>query len=318
MRIPILLCLALVTCSFGQTPETTRYENLPGVALYSNGYLLSWDSPNYTEVTVYSRDSRRMYSKPQHQDGVLYNNAWAVDSDGVTAGAYTQRQPWKGRLDFLDASGKVKRSVDTGSYIAQHVVFAPDHTLWTVGFIAGNDGCKGDFNVLHHYARSGEELGQALHWSQIAGNQNSYTALQPFLGGRQLHASNDRIGFVSRSDDGTNSNTWIEVSFSGDLLGIYGLGSVAESNYFPIAMTANGGVYATVYKDTHFDGWATLDRTTRTWHKVSGFPEGKLIGSDGEKLIFARRNETETILQSVLPGSQETAVLRSKLIAEAH
>jgi hypothetical protein len=302
--IPISLCLAFATCSFGQTPETTRYENLPGVALYSNGYLLSWDSPNYTEVTVYGRDSRRMYSKPQHKDDVFHNNAWAIDSDGVTAGVYTQRDPWKGRLDLLDASGNVKRSVDTGSYIGQHVVFAPDHTLWTVGFIAGNDGSKEDFNVLHHYARSGEELGQALHWSQIAGNQNTYTALQLFHGGRQLHASNDRIGFVSRSDDGTNSNTWIEVSFSGDLLGIYGLGSnVGESSYFPVAMTADGGVYATVYEDKQFDGWATLDRSERTWRKVSGFPEGKLIGSEGKKLIFARRNETETILQSVLPSS---------------
>jgi hypothetical protein len=59
-----------------------------------------------------------MYSKPQQEDGVLHNNAWAIDSDGVTAGVYTQRHPWKGRLDFLDASGNLKPNVDTGSYIA--------------------------------------------------------------------------------------------------------------------------------------------------------------------------------------------------------
>jgi hypothetical protein len=242
--IRISICLAFAVWSFGQTTETIRYENLPGTVLYSNGYLLGWDSPNYTEATIYGRDHKPIYSKPEREGSLAYNNAWAIDSDGVTAGVYTQRRPWKGRLDLLDSIGNVKASVDTGAYIPQHVVFAPDHTLWTVGSIAGNDGRKGDFNVLRHYSRNGEELGQALKWSQIAGNQNSYTALQLFHGGRQLYAAQDRIAFLSRSD----SDTWIEVSFSGELLGIYDLGNAADGSYVPAAMTADGDVYAMAYK----------------------------------------------------------------------
>ena len=165
----ISLCLAGALWSFGQTPETIRFENLPGTVVYSNGYLVSWDSPHYTEATFYGRDGKPIYSKPEREGSLAYNNAWAVDADGVTAGVYTQQRPWKGRLDLLDANGNVKASVDTGAYIAQHVVFAQDHTLWTVGFIAGNDGSKGDFDVLRHYSRGGEELGRALPWSQLQG-----------------------------------------------------------------------------------------------------------------------------------------------------
>ena len=302
----ISLCLAGALWSFGQTPETIRYENLPGVVLYSNGYLVSWDSPQYTKATIFGPDGRLMYSKPQREGSLVYNNAWAVDSDGVSAGVYRQRSPWKGRLDILDATGKVKAKLDTESYLAQHVVFAPDHTLWTVGFIAGNDGSKGDFDVLRHYSRSAEELGRALRWSQIAGGHNSYTALQPYIGGRQLYASNDRIGFLSRSDDGVSSNTWIEVSFSGELLGIYGLGRPAERIYVPAAMTSDGNVYAMTYRNKQFDGWATLNRAEKIWQSVSGLPQDKPIGSQGQKLVFARRHQNATTLQFLSLASLRT------------
>jgi hypothetical protein len=53
--IRISSCLAFAVLSFGQTSETIRYENLPGTVLYSNGYLLGWDSPNYTEATIMPR-----------------------------------------------------------------------------------------------------------------------------------------------------------------------------------------------------------------------------------------------------------------------
>jgi hypothetical protein len=38
---PILLPLILVMRCAGQTPITAQYENLPGAALYENGYLFS-------------------------------------------------------------------------------------------------------------------------------------------------------------------------------------------------------------------------------------------------------------------------------------
>ena len=298
--LPILLPLAFVIRCAGQTPAVAQYKGLPGVALYSNGYLLSWDNPEFSQVTVCGRDTQPAYSVAEHKDGT-YHVAWTVDSDGVAAGVYTVRQAWEGRIDLLDPSGRLTRTIDTGSYIPEHVVFAPDHSIWTVGFKGGNDGSKGDFSVLHHYARSGEELGQALLWSQIAGDRNSYTALAPLIGGRLLFAGNDRIGFQSHTHYG--HDTWTEVSFSGILLGNYDLESYAVVSYWPIAMTAGGTVYASIYQDKRFQGWAVLDRANKAWQKIAGSPKGEIIGAEGDNLVFSRREGDWTILQFVPSGS---------------
>ncbi len=295
---PLFLLLTFVVGCAAQTPATLQYEALPGVAAYSSGYLFSWNNPQYTEITFYHRDSNPVYSVIEHKDGV-YHVGWAVDSDGVAAGVYETRPHWEGRIDLFDASGKRIRTINTGSYIPQRVVFAPDHTLWTVSYEAGNDGSKKDFNVLHHYARTGEELGQMLPWSQIAGDHNSYTALQPIVGSRWMYAADDRIGFEALSNYG--NDTWIEVSYSGVLLGKYDLGQAPC--YEPLAMTATGAVYAAIYKDSQFDGWAALDRSHKAWHKVTGYPNGRIIGSDGENLVFSMREGASTILQFVPRGT---------------
>src|SRR6185437_11990721 len=157
----------------------------------------------------------------------------------------------------------------------------------------------------------------ALPWSQIAGDYNSYTALQPIIGGRWFYAGNDRLGFEPRLHYGRG--TWVEVSFSGVLLGKYDLGGLGEPYHDPVAMTADGSVYAAIYKDDRFDGWATLDRSKQAWHKVSGYPKGRIIGSDGENLVFSKRDGAWTILQFVPSDSlrfekvqQETAALVTK------
>src|SRR5690348_14477495 len=128
---PLFLLLAFVLGGVAQTPATIQYEALPGVAAYSSGYLFSWNSPQYSEITFYHRNPQPVYSVIEHSDGI-YHVGWAVDSDGVAAGVYEDRTPWEGRIDLFDASGKRIRTINTGSYIPESVAFAPDHTLWTV------------------------------------------------------------------------------------------------------------------------------------------------------------------------------------------
>ena len=83
--------------------------------------------------------------------------------------------------------------IDTNSYCPQQVVFAPDHTIWTAGFKTGNDGAE-DFKILHHYARTEEELGQALSWAQIGGALKQ-PGIESIGGGQFLYVANDRIGW---------------------------------------------------------------------------------------------------------------------------
>jgi hypothetical protein len=121
------------------------------------------------------------------------------------------------------------------------------------------------------------------------------------VGGRWLFASKDRLGFVSLQSP--RHNTWIEVGYGGNLLGLYELNSEGGLSYEAPAMTAASGVYARIWKDRQSGWWVVLDRATKSWHKVMGYPRGELIGAEGDYLIFSRREGGWTVLHSVLSGS---------------
>ena len=70
---------------------------------------------------------------------------WAVDS--VVARANRSRESMEGRIDLLDLTSDVTRTIHTGSYTPQQVAFAPDNTIWTAGYNAGNDEGR-DFGTI--------------------------------------------------------------------------------------------------------------------------------------------------------------------------
>jgi hypothetical protein len=140
-----------------------------------------------------------------------------------------------------------------------------------------------------------------LPWSQIAGDFNARNALQLCLGAELLYMGTDRIGFQARLK--YDQATWVEVGTAGNLLGTYDLGRFRELDYYPSAMTARGSVYARIYKYDKPDGWAVLDRSTKTWRKVKGYPKGVIIGADGENLIFSEHDTAWTVLHSVPTAS---------------
>ena len=299
-----LFSLAIAIPCASQVPDDPQYVGSLIVPAYYGGYILDWDGPMHTKVTVYNSDTKPAYSAPSHGPGDIRYLVWAIDPDGTGARAYQVRVPHdlEGRIDLLDSAGQPTLTVKTGSYLPQRLAFAPDHTLWTVGYNDGYERREENFPVIHHYARTGEALGKALPWSQIAGEVNAYTALQLIVGGRWLFASNDRLGFIMLH---SGYWTWIEVGYGGNLLGTYDLSRNGELNE-PIAITASNGVYARIWKDKRFNGWAVLDRAKGSWRRVTGFPKGRIIGSEGDNLIFARQDEGWTVLHSVSPGSLQT------------
>ncbi len=293
----LLLSLALISACVAQPPVTAQYENLPGVAIYNNGYLLSWDTPQYTRVALYDRDAKLAYIVPERKSDSS-DITWAVDSDGVVGGAYVRGRPSEGYIDLLDSFGNVTLTINTGSHIPQQLVFAPDHTIWTGGYNEANRGTQ-DFNVLHHYARTGEELGQALPWSQISGDF-SHPVIGTMLGGQLLYVANDRIGWNAALHPG--SRTWIEVSFSGVFLGKYDLKTTDGLSLFPVAMTASGNAYAMIFK-SHSARFAVLDRSKGAWQKLVGDPGGVIIGSEGDNLVFLKTDGARTTLRFAPSGS---------------
>jgi hypothetical protein len=275
---------------FSLVATLAQYENLPGVPLYSNGYLLSWDSPFYAQFTLYGPDARPAFSAPERTDA--YQITWAVDSDGTVAAAYSPNRLREGHIDLLDHTGIVTGTIKTGSYIPQQVAFAPDHTIWAACYNAQRQPGQ-DFNVLHHHARTGEELGQALSFTQIGGDLK-HPVIESPRGSSLLYISNDRLGWNEALH--TGSRTWTEVSFSGAILGKYELKTPDGLSLWPDAMTAGGRVYARIIKSRDAARFAVLYRSKGVWEKVVGDPGGILIGSQGDNLVFAQVNGTTTTL----------------------
>jgi hypothetical protein len=264
---------------------------------YENGYVLGWDNAlTYKALTLYRADAKPLYTVPVDGPDSHRYFVWAADSDGLAVRAYHNRH-FQGRIDLLDAAGKLGRTIDTGSYIATRLIFAPDHDIWTVGFIYPHNSSSADFNVVRHYARTGEKLGEAVPWSEIEGQNNAYTALQSIIGASWMFAASDRIGFVALSNWG--SSKWVEVAFSGNLLGQYDLGSYDHECFSPHAMTANGNMYGLISKDRTLAGYGVLDRAKGSWVAVAGCPKGLLIGADGDRLVFAERTAGVKFLHKV-------------------
>lgn len=297
--LPLLLGLVSVSVGAGQNRVAVEYKDLPGVAIYNNGYLLSWDSPQYTSVSLYDRDGKLAFIVPERKDDSS-DIMWAVDSDGVVAGAYVRGRPSQGYIDLLDPFGNIASTINTGSYTPRQVAFAPDHTLWTVGYNGKTFGTD-DFNVLHHYARTGEELGQELPWSQISGDVQ-HPGVDAIRGGQLLYVAKDRIGWNAALHF-RSPRTWVEVSFSGTVLGKYNLTMSGARYLWPVAMTADGNVYARfANRDGQLIGYATLDRSQGIWRKVSGNPVGIPIGSDGDNVAFLKRDPPSATLQLISSG----------------
>lgn len=121
-------------------------------------------------------------------------------------------------------------------------------------------------------------------------------------GGQLLYPANDRIGWNAALHPG--HRTWIEVSFSGALLAKYDLKTSDGTALWAVAMTASGNVYARIVsKNPNLRGLVTLDRSQGVWRRVTGYPSGALIGSDGDNLVFSNWDENSTTLQFVPSGA---------------
>lgn len=99
------------------------------------GTFFGWDSPD-TQVTIYGPHTKAVYSSRLQQGKRLNYFVWAVDSGGMAARAYELHDDrnGEGRIDLLDRGGRPIHTIVTGAYTPEHLTFAPDHTIWTVGY----------------------------------------------------------------------------------------------------------------------------------------------------------------------------------------
>ena len=244
---------------------------------FENGYLAVYDVDS--SALIYAPDGSLAFRFVPPR-GSVHNVA--VDVDGVTAFALANLgHVDHGAISIVDARGTETQWIDTGDYVPSGLSFAPDHSLWAIGWKRelSSDTELPQYEILRHYARDGRELGRYLPRSSFAAEFAAGGPHPPAMGatgGWDLRVAGGRIGAWLRAK---NETLWVEADMSGKELGRW----LLDGN--PSAIIADGTVYAGTAK-----GILALDRGSGQWRPTAlHVPEGILLGAQGAQLVFAIR-----------------------------
>jgi hypothetical protein len=302
MRLPFLfLAATLCNTAFAAESREVYYQGflVPQsiVPTFDKGYLLVYD---FEKIDVYAPDGSPLYSVSAEVPNARIANIQnaAADMEGTMAGAvyYSRGRTRGGGIVLFDRAGKQTRFFDTTPYLPTQVCFAPDHTIWTLGWQGFEASIKkDDYFILRNYSQDGHELGTFLSRSSFEPEPDP---VGPTTGLWQLRIMNGRIGalFYASSILGPGEKSrpmqWIELDLKGKVLGRWEVGA----EWSPEAFTQSGALY------THTaDGVLLFDRSTKAWRRVAGTPPGFLVGADGDSLVFEVRG---TSILRWVPSSQ--------------
>ena len=161
-------------------------------------------------------------------DGTIAISVRCADQDGRTAFSIIWLQP----------NGDVIRAVKMDSFIAYHIIFAPDGTLWVAG--RGADSLLQEpaaYDMLRKFDASGKLL--ASYLPRSAGPTSWVPGANSFLA-----ATTDRMGVYSVPD-----NQWIEVASNGQVLGKWTIGGFPpNSRVTGAAFGLRGGGYISIVR----------------------------------------------------------------------
>src|SRR5579863_3652260 len=294
MRLPWLLFAAtLCNTAFSAEPREVYYQGFLTprniTPTFDRGYLFVYDFLH--KIDVYAPDGSALFSvSAQVPNATIVNmdNA-AADTDGTIVGAVEYfgdggNRSSGGGIALFDRSGKQTRFFDTGRYLPTQVCFAPDHTIWSLGWRGDKASHEtDDYFVLRNYSKDGQEIGAFLPRSSFEPEPDP---IGPMIGLWELRIINDRIGavFYASSTLGPSRKPrpmqWIEVDLKGKVLGRWEVGT----EWLPRAFTQSGALYT-----QNGDAVLVFDRFAKAWRRVAGTPDGHLLGADGNSLVFEVR-----------------------------
>jgi hypothetical protein len=190
----------------------------------------------------------------------------------------------------LDRTGALKAYLTTHPYAPTQICFAPDHSIWAIGNVRTEE--TPDYFVLRHYSREGKELGAFLPRSTLEKAEIGEPAMV-HVGAWSLRAANDRIG--AYLDYGNHKERmWVEVGLDGKQLGRWKFPDGFDGS--PSAFTRSGAIFAEAQY-----GLFMLDHSTGMWNPVSSASAGRLLGADGDDLVFWIRDQS---LLRYVPATQ--------------
>jgi hypothetical protein len=172
-------------------------------------------------LTVYRPDGKFAYEvSPRMPSGDDINlRAAAVDSDGTAVVSIFDNPggpPGSAGLVIVRDGGQTQQFIDTGTYVAESISIAADHTIWTLGNLrrGPNTPVTPGFRMVHHYTADGKPAGEYLPANTFPPLRQGQVIAGGEIGVSMIAASADRVGVYYAP-----MQAWLELDFSGHLLG---------------------------------------------------------------------------------------------------
>ena len=271
-----LLCVATVcagaAASDGDVAIQGDMAPLNIFPTFDHGYLATYGRDG---IAVYAPDGSLAMEIVRPTDG-SFGNA-DIDADGSVVAAINRGGSRKGSIAIFSPKGTAVGEIVTGAYQPTQVCFAPDHSIWALGdedLLPENE--RTNYSLLRHYSRSGELLGEFFPRASFPANANT----GPHVGFWGLRIAGGRIGL--RLDRGAPDGRplWLEANLDGEEIGRWTAPFAGE----PAALTASGNVYSQTLTEI-----TVLDRATGTWKPIPQSSNDRLLGADGDTLVFVIR-----------------------------
>jgi hypothetical protein len=259
-----------------------RWPTIPG---FHGSRIYFRDQARHNRVSLYSTDGKAeaTFDTPVSAGALPEVLTLAIDSDGTVAVAWQSASGTKASagIDYHAATGKLLRSIDTGSFVPAHLAFAPDHSLWSFGWQRDSFEPRRpdpeDYMTLRRFDPDWRQVAAQLPHS-IFTQEPAFPSWQR----RQLAISRDRIGVLAHPAARNARREWIETDFEGKLLGRWEVPFVVDRS----AATSDGRVYLESGENSARIV-AQLDRTHGTWTKIANPPPGILCGAEDNEVVFA-------------------------------
>ena len=192
-----------------------------------------------------------------------------------------------GGIALFDRTGAQIRFLDTGGYLPTQVAFGPDHSIWTIGWLGGENTASltADYSTLRNYAQDGRELGEFLPRASFpsVNYPPGEPLIMPMSGLWSLRVANERVEAILH-----RPHLWVQTDLNGQEKGRWD----TPNGRRPYAITPDGKAWR-----VEGNRLRVFDRSAGVWNAVAfDVPEGTLLGAEGNSLVFLMRDRTHAAL----------------------
>ena len=263
-------------------PFTKEFAGQP-IPRYRNGHVVTYDATK-SRALVWDSSGKSVMDRQLELPGAsrvsITGLAVAPDGSVVAAASVTDASQRGSVIAWMESSGTVRQVVVTSPFVARHLAFALDGSLWALGRVHDNQfDDEADYPVLRRYDSRGRLAQTALPRSSFAAGRIGPTQDSLFA------VSKHRLAVVSLT-----AREWVEVAHSGEVVARWALSVDPSDILTGVGLTDQGDLFASIQRNEygrlyryHRDSQTLEQVDTRQVHSAAqGF---YLLGSEGDKLV---------------------------------